>query len=393
MDFIKLAKENENLCIQMRRDLHMIPELGLNLPKTSTYVKNKLESFGIDYIEMIDDNAIVATVEGLDGGKCFAIRADMDALPIDEETGADYTSTHPGKMHACGHDSHTAIALATAKIVSENRDKFKGKIKFIFQPGEELPGGAKPMIDEGALKNPSVDYIIGMHGGRIMDAPHGFIGFKKGPMMASMDKFTILVNGKGGHGAKPEETIDPILISSQIIMNLQTIISRNISPLESGLISVCKINGGFNQNIIPNKVEMMGTARSLNENTRDMIERRMREIVENTAILNGASAQLNYERCYPLVDNNPELTEYAKNITEKLFPGETLYFDKPTMGGEDFAFYQKEVPGSFIIMSNPKIYPDGQTYPNHNSKFDLDESLFYKAIATFLAVTFNKLNN
>lgn len=392
MDAIKLAKENQDLCVKMRRDLHMIPELELDLPKTSKYVKDKLEEFGIYYKEYVNGNGIVATIEGKGPGKCLAIRADMDALPVCEETGTEYASTHPGKMHACGHDSHTAIALTAAKIISENTDKFNGYVKFIFQPGEEIPGGAEPMIKEGALKNPDVDYVIGMHGGRLADEELGSFGFMKNEMMAAMDTFEIDVYGKSGHGARPDEVIDPIVVSAEIITSLQRIISRDISPVENGVISVCKIEGGSSQNIIPDKIHMLGTSRSLNEEVRDIIERRITEVSEGIAKVHGAKAVVNYKRYYPVVDNDPEFTEKVKDITEELFPGDTLYLKRPTMGGEDFAFYGKEVPATFIFFTNPKVYDDGSIYPNHNSKFDLDESSFYKAVSVFVETAFKVLN-
>ena len=391
MDYIKLAKDNEDLCIEMRRELHKIPELELELPKTVTYVKKKLDDFGLSYKEYVNGNGLSVLIEGSEPGKCLAIRADMDALPVHEETGLEFASTHPGKMHACGHDSHTAIALTAAKILNENKDKLKGSVKFIFQPGEEIPGGAKPMIDEGVLENPKVDFIIGMHGGHLAEIPRGSIAFKENEMMAAMDKFTIDVHGKGGHGASPHLAIDPIVISGEILMGLQKIISREIAPVDSALVSVCKINGGFTQNIIPDKVEMMGTARSLDENVRDVVEKRLGEICDGIAKTYGGSADVNYERFYPVLSNDPEFTEEVKSIVSNILPEDVFDLRKPVMGGEDMAFYQKEVPGCFMFLSNLAEHSDGVCYPNHNSKFNLDESLFYKGVATFIASTFEIL--
>lgn len=391
MDIIKLAKENEALCIEMRRELHKIPELELNLPRTVKYVKEKLDEFGISYKEFVNGNGIVAIIYGKEDGKCLAIRADMDALPIKEETGLSFMSTHEGNMHACGHDSHTAIALTAAKIINENKDKFKGAVKFIFQPGEEVPGGAEPMIREGCLENPKVDHIIGMHGGKLSDMPQGSIGFKEKELMASMDIFSIKVKGKGGHGANPQMTVDPIIISGEILMGLQKIVSREIAPIERALISVCKINGGTTQNIIPDEVNMLGTARALDENTRDLIENRIGEIADGIAKTYGGSANVNYERFYPVLINDVDFTSKVRNVVSNLFPKDVFEMQKPVMGGEDMAFYQQEVPGCFMFLSNIKAHSDGVCYPNHNSKFDLDESLFYKAVATFVATAFEGL--
>lgn len=391
MDYLKLAKDNEDLCIEMRRELHKIPELELELPKTVAYVKKKLDDFGLSYKEYVNGNGISVLIEGSEPGECLAIRADMDALPVYEETGLEFASTHPGKMHACGHDSHTAIALTAAKILNENKDKLKGSVKFIFQPGEEIPGGAKPMIDEGVLENPKVDFIVGMHGGHLAEIPRGSIAFRENEMMAAMDKFTIDVHGKGGHGASPHLAIDPIVISGEILMGLQKIISREIAPVDSALVSVCKINGGFTQNIIPDKVEMMGTARSLSEDVRDIVEKRVIEISDGIAKTYGGSADVNYERFYPVLSNDPEFTDQVKSIVSNILPEDVFDLRKPVMGGEDMAFYQKEVPGCFMFLSNLAEHSDGVCYPNHNSKFNLDESLFYKGVATFIASAFEIL--
>lgn len=391
MNILKLAKDNEELCIKMRRDLHMIPELELELPKTVKYVEDRLNEFNIKYKKMVNGNGIVATVYGSGEGKCLAIRADMDAIPIEEETNLSFSSTHKGRMHACGHDSHTAIALTAAKIINENRDKINGAVKFIFQPGEEIPGGAKPMIEEGVLENPKVDYIIGMHGGWLADIPHGGIGFKDNELMASMDRFSIKVVGKGGHGANPQKTVDPIIISAEILMAIQKIISREIAPFDSGLVSVCKINGGFTQNIIPNEVDMLGTARALDENVRDLIEKRIKEISVGIAKTYGGDAHVNYERFYPVLNNDPEFNQYVLEKTREIFPDDIYEMDKATMGGEDMAFYLQKVPGTFLFLSNLKESSDGVKYTNHSSKFDLDESLFYKGVAIFINTAFDLL--
>jgi len=391
MDSVQLAKENEELIIKIRRDLHAIPELELELPKTVAYVKAKLDEWGISYKELVNGNAIVALIEGSSPGQCIAVRADMDALPVQEETGLEFASTHKGCMHACGHDSHAAMALVTAKIVNEHKDSLKGSVKFLFQPGEEIPGGAKPMIDEGALENPKVDYFISIHSGALSNLGQGKIGFKENELMASMDRFSLKVTGKGGHGASPHNAVDPIIISAEILMAIQKIISREISPVDNGVVSVCKIDGGFTQNIIPDEVNMLGTARALNEETRDTIEKRIGEIAKGIAQTYGGDAFLNYERMYPVLKNDPEFTKYVKSLAENILPDTIVDIEKPTMGGEDAAFFLQEVPGTYMFMDNIEPHTDGVRYPNHNSKFNLDESDFYKGVAIFLETIFNKL--
>lgn len=388
LDYFKLARDNEELCIKMRRDLHQIPELELDLPKTSAYIKAKLDDFGISYEEYLGGNGISAVIDGAYSGRCLAIRADMDGLPINEETGLSFASLNPNQMHACGHDAHMAAALTAAKIINDNRDKLAGTIKFIFQPGEEIPGGARPMIDEGILENPKVDYIIGIHQGHLADIDHGKIALRDGEMMASMDKFTLKIKGHGGHGASPQLTIDPIIISAEVLLGLQKIISRELSPVDSGLVSVCKINGGFSQNIIPDEVEMVGTARALDEDVRDKIERRIGEIAEGIAKTYGGSAEVNYERFYPVLKNHSQVNDFLREILADALGHDLIDLPKPVMGGEDFAFYLEKVPGAYLFLSNLAPNTDGKVYGNHNSKFDLDEGLFYKAVGTFLAAAF-----
>lgn len=378
MNFLDLAKNIENDIINNRRNLHKIPELQLDLPKTVAYVEDRLKSMGISYKKLVNGNAIVAEI-GSYNGKCIAIRADMDGLPITEETGLDFQSTHPGSMHACGHDGHTAMALGAARLLKENEENLNGLVKIFFQPGEEIPGGAKPMIDEGCMENPKVDRVIGLHQGGIFGVlPQGTIAYKKGAMMASMDAFIIRVKGHGGHGAKPDSFIDPIATISEINLGLQKIISRELDPTESALISICQIHGGTTQNIIPNEVREEGTVRNLNEETRDFVEKRMGEIVENTAKAFRCEGILEYKRFYPSLINDDEFTNYVKDIAIDLLGKEkVIELKNPSMGGEDFAFFLNEADGTFLSLNNLKVNEDGNVYPHHNSKFDVEESTFY----------------
>lgn len=378
MTFLNQAKKIEKTIIKDRRNLHKIPELQLDLPKTVAYVEDRLKSMGISYKKLVNGNAILAEI-GSYNGKCIAIRADMDGLPITEETGLDFQSTHPGSMHACGHDGHTAMALGAAKLLKENEENLNGLVKIFFQPGEEIPGGAKPMIDEGCMENPKVDRVIGLHQGGIFGVlPQGTIAYKKGPMMASMDAFIIRVKGHGGHGAKPDSFIDPIATISEINLGLQKIISRELDPTESALISICQIHGGTTQNIIPNEVREEGTVRNLNEETRDFVEKRMGEIVENTAKAFRCEGILEYKRFYPSLINDDEFTNYVKDIAIDLLGKEkVIELKNPSMGGEDFAFFLNEADGTFLSLNNLKVNEDGNVYPHHNSKFDVEESTFY----------------
>ena len=378
MNYLKRAKEIEDEIINDRRKLHKIPELQLSLPKTVAYVENELKKLNISYKKMVEGNAIVAEI-GKYKGKCIAIRADMDALPIKEETSLSFSSIHEGNMHACGHDGHTAMALGACRILKENEKNLDGLVKIFFQPGEEIPGGAKPMIDEGCMENPKVDRIIGLHeGGLFGQYPTGTIGFKEGATMASMDAFVLKVKGHGGHGARPENFIDPIVTISEINLALQKIISRELDPTNSALISICQIHGGTCQNIIPNEVWEEGTVRTHDENVRDFVEKRIKEISENIARAFRCEAELDYKRYYPAVINDKEFTSYVKNIAKEILGEEkVIVISKPTMGGEDFAFFEKETKGTFLSLNNLKANKDGKIYPHHNSKFDVDESVFY----------------
>ena len=378
MNYLKRAKEIEDVIINDRRKLHKIPELQLSLPKTVAYVENELKKLNISYKKMVKGNAIVAEI-GKYKGKCIAIRADMDALPIKEETSLSFSSIHEGNMHACGHDGHTAMALGACRILKENEKNLDGLIKIFFQPGEEIPGGAKPMIDEGCMENPKVDRVIGLHeGGLFGNFPTGTICYKNGAMMASMDAFILKVKGHGGHGARPDNFIDPIVTISEINLALQKIISRELDPSNSALISICQIHGGTCQNIIPNEVWEEGTVRTVNEDVRDFVEKRIKEISENIARAFRCEAELDYKRYYPAVINDKEFTSYVKNIAREILGGEkVIEISKPTMGGEDFAFFEKETKGTFLSLNNLKANKDGKIYPHHNSKFDVDESVFY----------------
>lgn len=383
MTILEQAKDIEDEIINNRRNLHKIPELGLYLPKTVSYIKSVLDSYKVPYKTLINGNAIVAEIYGNEKGKCIAVRADMDALPIKEETGFEYCSIHEGKMHACGHDAHSAMALGAVKLVNENKHLLKGAVKFLFQPGEEIPGGAKPMIEEGAMENPKVDAIIGLHAGSLIAGyKSGSICIKSGALMASMDRFKITVNGKGGHGANPHTTIDPIIIVSEINLALQKIISREISPTTPALISICQIHGGTTQNIIPDSVWVEGTSRTLDEKTRDLVEKRMKEIATNIAKAYGATADVVYERFYPVVVNDSEFTDFFEKVAIDVLGKENVNrIETQTMGGEDMAFFLQKAKGTFFFLNNMKPDKDGKIYPHHNSKFNLDESQFYKGSA------------
>ncbi len=396
LNAVELAKEVEADIVQWRRDLHQIPELGLVLPQTVAYVKNVLAGLGIEYdASYVNGNGIVALIHGkkaeLNSDKVLAFRADMDGLPISEATGLAFSSLNQN-MHACGHDGHTAMLLGAAKILQENRDQFAGTIKLIFQPGEEYPGGAEPMIQEGAMLNPKVTRVMGFHQGQIdPKVPKGTIAYKEGPIMASMDRFLIEVNGKGYHGAYPEESQDPIAAAGQLINALQTIKSRNVKAVNPAVVSITRVQGGFNQNIIPDKVELEGTVRALNDETREFIHKKIEQIAHGIGAALDVECVVTYDYKYPPVTNDAQVTTEVVNSLEEIFPNQLVEVEEPLMGGEDYAYYLYEAPGTFLFLSNPSDI-EGQFHGHHHAKFDVDESLFYMATASFVKVALDYLN-
>ncbi|UUM12832.1 M20 family metallopeptidase [Clostridiaceae bacterium HFYG-1003] len=371
-----LAQQIEEDIIRWRRDLHRIPELGIELPQTSGYVQKVLNELGIEYYTVMDGNAIVALIRGTMDKPVIALRADMDALPIVEETGLAFASEN-GRMHACGHDGHTAMLLGAAMILQSQRHLLKGCVKLLFQPGEEYPGGALPMIEAGVLQNPPVDAVIGMHNGHIStEVPHGMVGIKAGPLMASTDKVQIRVKGKGAHGAYPQESVDPVTISQQIGSALQTLVSRETKPTDSVVLSICKVNGGSNFNIIPDEVVMEGTVRTLSGQTRIRVAQRIKELCKGIAQAMQGDAEIIYENLYPPLINDEEFTKQFSRSAEKIVGAEKVYWMKEAvMGGEDMAYFLERVPGTFFFLTNPGVI-DGHIYPHHNSRFDLNESTF-----------------
>ncbi len=391
MDIIQIVKKYEDEIIKNRRHLHKIPELGLNLPKTSAFVMEQLDSLGIEYEFYEDITAVVGLIKGSKNGKTIALRADMDALPVMEETGLEFASKNEN-MHACGHDAHTAMLLGAARVLNDMKSGLSGNVKLLFQPGEEFPGGAKPMIERGALKNPDVDAVIGLHAGTINPTvPKGSIGIGYGALMASMDRFYVKVKGKGGHGAYPQNTVDSISIACEIVGAINKIVSREVSATEPAVLSVTRINGGFNQNILPDDVEIEGTTRATNEDVRQHLAKRIEEISGGIASSFGAEIEFEMDFKYPVLINNPDFTEKFKESALKVLPEEKIItIKKPIMGGEDMAEFLREVPGTYFFLANPKL--NENPYPHHNSKFDLDESLFYLGSSLLVQTAIDFLN-
>lgn len=388
-EILSYINEIEQEVINFRKELHKIPEVGLNLPKTKEFIINKLQKMDIEVKEYKSCSGISGVI-GKKEGKVIAIRSDMDALPIKEETGLIYASKN-GNMHACGHDGHMAIVLGVAKTLKKFEDKLNGKVKLIFQPGEEKEGGAKYLIEEGVLENPKVDAILGIHIGNFIDEiDNGKIGLYKGPFMASIDRFRIKIIGKGTHGATPHKGIDSIYISSLVLTSIQEIVSREIEVFSPSIISFGKINGGSAYNVIPDNVEIEGTVRTIDKNIREYIPKRMEKLV--LSITNGfrGNFEFEYNFGYPVVENNSDLVDKFYESAKKIIDEERIVFlKKPTMVGEDFSYYTENIPGLYIFLSSKK---QGDVYPHHNSKFDIDEKNLYFGVACLSQFAVDLLN-
>ena len=331
---------------EWRQDIHAHPELAFEEVRTAALVAEKLESWGIKVTRGLGKTGLVGTLEGKQPGGSIGLRADMDALPMQELNDLPYKSKHEGKMHACGHDGHTTILLGAAKYLAENRN-FKGTVHFIFQPAEEGYAGAKAMIKDGLFERFPVDEVYGLH-----NAPHmefGKVGVAAGPMMAAADTFDIEVQGRGGHGAFPQTSVDPVLIGSHIVTALQSIISRNADPQKSGVISVTRFFGGKAFNVIPDTVLMGGTVRTFDPKVQDMIIERLEQIATGIATAMGGSAEVRYRRGYPVTINHAENAEYAAAVAASVVGQESVLRNiQPVMGAEDFSYMLNEKPGCYI---------------------------------------------
>lgn len=379
----QLAAEVETEVIALRREFHQNPELGFEETETSKRVATYLADLGLQVQSGIAGTGVLAILEGDQPGPVIAMRADMDALPVIEKTGVSYASKVHGKMHACGHDGHTAILLGTAKVLSQLKSELKGTIKFIFQPAEEGPGGALPMIDAGVLDG--VDVIFGLHiwpGFKV-----GEMGLGYGAIMAAPDEFKLKIIGKGGHGSAPHETIDPMPIAAQVITGLQHIVSRQVIPTQPAVVTIGTIQGGYRHNIIADEIEMTGTVRTLNPEVRDQIPVRIEEIVKGITSAYGATYELHYDRLYPPVINHQEIAELIEQVGEDVLGAKAVQpIEEPSMGGEDFAYYLEKVPGAFFRLgcsSGPET-----EYPLHNPQFNLDEAGLINGVKVFSNLAF-----
>jgi len=384
-DIKKLVKQHKDLIIDTRRELHRIPEPAYTEEKTSAYVAEYLNKKDLNVQTGIARTGIVAFMKLAGPGKTLMIRSDMDALPVSEETGLPFASRHKGAMHACGHDAHMAMVLGAATILNKVKDKLNGAIKFLFQPAEEGPGGAKPMIEAGVMENPHVDHSIGCH---VWPAiPEGTIGVKAGPLMAAMDRFDIKIIGKGGHGAMPHLCIDALEVGTQVANALQRIASRQMDPLNPTVVTIGSFHAGTTFNVIPGEAELCGTTRTFDRDIWNSWPERIEKIVRGVCRSMGADYELKYTQGYPPLLNDESMAEVVSRCAGDVVGKERVIEPEPTMGGEDMAFYLERSKGCFFFLG---VGRQGCA-PLHNPKFDLNEEALLIGVETYCRVAFELL--
>lgn len=385
MPILNRAAELQTEVSKWRRYLHENPEILYDVENTASFVEQKLKEFGVDEVVTgIGRTGVVGIIRGKGpGSRTIGLRADMDALPLDEVTGKPWASKTSGRMHACGHDGHTSMLLGAAKYLAETRN-FDGTVVLIFQPAEEGGAGALAMIEDGMIERFGIEEVYGMH--NMPGIPVGQFAIRKGGIMAAPDRFTITIKGRGGHAAQPHKTIDPIFIGSQLVGSLQAIAARNADPLRSVVISVTRFDAGTTHNIIPDEATLWGTVRTLSEETRDLAEMRIRQIVEGIASAHGAEANIEYERRCPVTVNHDQETEHAISVATGVVGASNVDPNvDPAMAGEDFAFMLKRRPGAFIFIGN------GDTAALHNPHYDFDDEAIPYGISYWVRLAEERL--
>jgi amidohydrolase len=387
IDLSKIRPEIQALqaeLVVLRRQIHQRPELGFQEKITADLIQKKLQGWGIQYQSGIAGTGVVAILQGKKTSfdlRGLAIRADMDALPIQEENEVDYRSQHPGRMHACGHDGHTAIALMTAFHLSRHRETFAGTVKIIFQPAEEGPGGALPMIKAGVLQNPDVDAIIGLH--LWNNLPLGTVGVRSGPLMAAVERFDVKIQGRGGHGAMPHQTVDALVVASQVVSALQSIVSRNVDPLDAAVITVGKLEAGTVRNVIADTAILSGTVRYFSPKFNGYFRQRISELVTSVCKAYGATCDIEYVDFYPATINDERITELVRSAAIAVVDTPLgIVPECQTMGAEDMAFFLQQLPGCYFFLGSANV-DLGLAYPHHHPRFDFDETALMVGVEIF----------
>ena len=368
--------------VATRRDLHRHPELGFEEHRTSALVADRLRALGFEVHTGIGVTGVVGVLRGARPGKTIMLRADMDALPIDEENEVPYRSTAPVQMHACGHDGHVAMLLGAARVVMSRRDDVAGTVCFLFQPAEEGKGGAKAMVDDGVLERFGIERAYGLH---LASAhPAGHVGFHEGAFYASSDSIEITVEGKGGHGAAPHLSVDPIYVAAQFVVAVQQIVSRQIDPIEPAVVTIGAIHGGTTHNVIPSRVQLLGTVRAFDAGVRAKMAERIERVLRGVCESSGATYRFEYLWRYPVTSNDVEQTRYARALAERVAGGEQVADVPKLMGAEDFSFFAERVPACFFTIGS-NGGPDS-AWPHHHARFDIDESALQTGVRMMIAL-------
>jgi amidohydrolase len=388
-EIIKQVQELFSYTQTLRRDFHRHPEIGFQEVRTAGIVARELQSLGLEVSTGIAETGVVALIEGTKPGPVVLARFDMDALPILEDTGAEYASQNPGIMHACGHDGHTAIGLTVAHMLHTRQNEINGTVKLVFQPAEEGLGGAQRMVAAGVLENPQPDYCLALH--LWNEKPLGWLGVTPGPSMAASETFRVHLTGKGGHGAAPHLTVDPLYAAAQIVNALQSIVARNVPPQETAVVSVTSFHSGTTFNVIPQTAEFQGTIRSFNPEVRTMVIERFQQIVSNMAQAQSCSVDIDMESVTPAVINNLELSARVQRIAQQLYPHANLDTQERTMGSEDMAFMMEKTPGCYFFVgsANPEKGLDAK---HHHPRFDFDEEALVTAATMMTASVLDLLS-
>jgi len=373
-DYLTEAKQLD--LVSWRRDLHRHPELGFQEIRTAGIVARHLGELGIEVRTCIGKTGVVGVLEGARPGPVVMVRFDMDALPITEENTHEYVSETPGVMHACGHDGHVAIGLGVATLLARHRHKLTGSVKFVFQPAEEGLGGAVEMIKDGVLHNPRPDVALGLH--IFSSLPSGVVAAGDGPVMAAAERFHVIVKGRGGHGAMPHQTVDAVVVAAHMVTALQTIVSRNVNPAEVAVVSVGSLHAGVAFNVIAEQAELWGTVRTFDETTRQLVLRRAREIVQDTAHAMGALAELDIEELTVAVVNDASVAARVRQTAARMVGAERVSANQRWMASEDMSYFLREIPGCFFFLGGARKADD---YPHHNPRFDFDEAVLPQGVA------------
>ena len=379
MDTYTSALKIQAETIAIRRQLHQFPELSFQEHQTSAFIAGRLSEFGYEVSTGVGETGVVGLMRGNLEKPCIMLRFDMDALPVAEANELEFCSRYQGKMHACGHDAHMAIGLGVARLLAENRGQLNSTIKLVFQPAEEIGQGALAMIQAGVLENPKPDYAVGLHVWN--EKPYGWVGVTAGPVMAGSDMFSLKILGKGGHGAAPHQTADPILAASQLVIGLQSIVSRNINPLDHAVISIGSIHAGTASNIIPSEVELSGTIRYFQPEIQALIHRRIREVSAGIASAFGCEVEVAIVESTRPVVNNPEVTNLAEQSLSNLGQALDIDADYRTLISEDMAFFLEKIPGVFLFVGSGGQNSDLR-FPHHHPRFDIQEDCMTLAIAS-----------